>query len=189
MGFAPGWYSDALSALRHPAVRKCALFPGLFVLLICGCKSAPTSLEPKAIPTSAAAFPPRPTVPPPAIKLFHQDNDTYTLTTKPDATDDEISAILYELRDAAHQRTFDSLHLSQAFVDARKPTIWFHVYRGPKCAGEKFTKGKLPCDASYHGAGDYTLGAYGNPAWEDGVLRHADGTETKLWDPDSPTNK
>ena len=158
----------------------------LTVLLIAGCKPAPPA--PKTTDTSAIVyhFPPRPTVPPPAVKLFHQDNDTFTLVTKPDATDDEISAIVWQFRDAARARTFDALHLSQKFVDARKPTVWFHVYRGPKCANEKFTKGNYPCGAKYNGAGDYTLGSYTNPLWDDGVLHHADGTETKLWDPDAP---
>jgi len=157
-------------------------------LLLAGCKPEPHPLKPIAADTSATEyhFPPRPTVPPPAVKLFHQDNDTFTLVTKPDATDKEVSAILWQFRDAARARTFDTLHLSQKFVDDRKPTIWFHVYRGAKCASEKYTKGKLPCEAAYHGAGDYTLGDYTNPLWDDGVLRHSDGTQTKLWNPDAP---
>jgi len=86
---------------------------------------------------------------------------------------------------AAHNKTFDKLHLSQKFIDARKPTVWIHVYRGTKCANEKFTTGKYPCGAKYNGAGDYTLGSYTNPLWDDGVLHLADGTESKLWDPDA----
>ena len=135
---------------------------------------------------NASSYPARPSVAPPAVKLFHQDNDTLTLTTKPDATDAEISAILWELRDAARDRSFDALHLPQKFIDTRKPVVWFHVYRGAKCASEKYAKGPLPCAASYHGAGDFTLGDYKNPQWDEGVLRHADDTETRLWDPDAP---
>jgi len=127
----------------------------------------------------------RPAVPAPAFKVFHQDEDTYTLVTKDDATDDEIEALIWEFRDAARGHSFDKLHLSQAFIDTRKPSIWFHVYRGAKCANEKFVKGKYPCGAKYNGAGDYTLGAYGNPGWDDGVLHGADGSETHLWDPDA----
>jgi len=157
------------------------------VLHLAGCKSAPPAPA-KGTPGTETAYnyPPRPTVNAPAFKLFHQDNDTYTLVTKDNATDDEISALIWEFRDAAHNHSFDALHLSQKFVDARKPTVWVHVYRGSKCASEKYTKGALPCDASYHGAGDYTLGDYKNPQWDDGVLRRADGTEIQLWNPDVP---
>ncbi len=152
--------------------------------VVAGCKGSQPRAS-AAVP-SAASYPARPSVAPPALKLFHQDNDTLTLTTKPDATDSEISAILWEFRDAARDRGFDALHLPQKFIDARKPVVWFHVYRGAKCATEKYAKGPLPCAASYHGAGDFTLGDYKNPQWDEGVLRHPDDTETRLWDPEAP---
>lgn len=154
-------------------------------LITAGCNSKPTPAPAKSV-TTVAQYPARPTVPPPSIKLFHQTADTLTLVTKPDATDDEITAILWQLRDAAHNKAFDSLHLPQSFVDARKPIVWFHIYRGPKCASEKYISGKLPCEASYHGAGDFTFGDYKNPQWTDGELRHPDGSETQLWNPDTP---
>ena len=157
----------------------------LSTILLPGCSS--TSPTPKpTTQTPSYTYPAHPTVPPPAFKVFHQDNDTYTLTTKPDATDPEIAAILWQFRDAAHARTFAALHLDQKFIDARKPSIWFHIYRGPKCAAEKFTKGKYPCGAKYNGAGDYTLGAYNNPQWDDAVLHNPDGTETHLWNSEAP---
>jgi hypothetical protein len=168
----------------QPAMYARALLT-LAMLCASGCKPAPPT--PKAtVETPKSAYPARPTVAPPAFKVFHQDNDTYTLVTKADATDDEIEAIVWQLRDAAHARTFDALHLSQAFVDARQPIVWFHVYRGAKCAGEKFTKGPLPCEASYHGAGDYTFGSYKNPLTDSGVLHRADGVEVQLWDSEAP---
>jgi len=172
----------------HPrSTSLIAVFAAIFSLVLSGCKSAaPPAASQTAATPQAAAFPPRPTVPPPPFKIFHQDSDTYTLVTRPNASDDEIVAILYQLRDAAHAHTFDAIHLSQSFVDARKPIVWFHVYRGAKCASEKYTKGPYPCGASYHGAGDYTLGDYKNPQWDDAVLVHSDGTETHLWDPDAP---
>jgi hypothetical protein len=172
-GFVPCWYRSAPFALVSA------------LLLLTGCQSAPA---PRTSPQPAAttqSFPPRPAVPAPAFKVFHQDNDTYTLITAPNATDGQVAAILYELRDAAEHHSFDSLHLSQAFIDARKPIVWFHVYRGAKCASEKFTKGAYPCGASYHGAGDFTLGDYKNPNWNDAVLFRADGAEVHLWDPDA----
>jgi hypothetical protein len=182
-GFTPGWYIVASSAL--------VLLPIAILLpfLLVGCKSSPAPAAKSAVQETIYHYPPRPTVPPPPVKLLHQDQDTLTLTTKPDATDDEIAAILWQFRDAAHNHTFDTLHLPQKFIDARQPSVWFHVYRGSKCAAEKFIKGKLPCEASYHGAGDYTLGAYKNPQWEDAVLHNADGTETHLWDADAPPTK
>ncbi len=156
----------------------------LLPLLLTGCRSTPPT--PTSRPTPTQAFPPRPITPPLPVKLFHQDNDTLTLTTVPTATDDQIAAILWQFRDAAHTHTFAALNLPQSFIDARKPTVWFHIYRGPKCAAEKYTRGPLPCEASYHGAGDFTLGSYTDPNWADGILRHADDTETKLWNPDAP---
>ena len=48
---------------------------------------------------------------------------------------------------------------------------------------------RCPARRPYHGAGDYTLGDYKNPAWNMGVLRHADGSETQLWNADAPAPK
>ncbi len=176
-GVAPGWFKSAPPALALALFAVCCL----------GCKN---SQLPAKSSSSAAAetyhFAPRPTVAPPAFKVFHQDDDTYTLVTRANATDDEVEAILWQFRDAARAHSFDSLHLSQKFVDTRKPSIWFHVYRGPKCAGEKFAKGEYPCGAKYNGAGDFTLGAYNNPGWNQGVLHHPDGSESQLWDSEAP---
>ena len=173
---------------RLAACDLAAVLVGFVQLLVLtGCKVVqPPATANSSASSSATNYPARPSVAPPAVKLYHQDNDTLTLTTKPDATDAEISAILWEFRDAARDRSFDALHLPQTFVDARKPVVWFHVYRGAKCASEKYTKGPLPCEASYHGAGDFTFGDYKNPQWDEGTLRHADDTETRLWDPDAP---
>ena len=157
------------------------------LLLIClsACKPAPAPVKTTA-EVPGFSYPARPAAAPLPFKMFHQDEDTYTLVTDVKATDPQIAAILWELRDAAHAQAFDRLHLSQNFVDTRKPSIWFHVYRGAKCANEKFVQGKYPCGASYHGAGDYTLGSYTNKLWDDGQLRNADGTQTPLWDSEAP---
>jgi len=156
----------------------------LALSLILGCNSTP---PPAPTPKPAqAATPPRPTVPPPPFKIFHQTADTITLVTKDNATDEEIEAILWQLRDAAHNHSFDKLHIDQKFVDARKPIVWLHIYRGAKCASEKYASGAPPCGGSYHSAGDYTFGDYKNHDWDNGLLRHADDTETPLWNPDAP---
>ena len=179
-GFTPGWYRTHRWRYLTTLAVCCLL------MFFSGCKnSAPSAAPPTSTQPQGSAYPTRPTTVPPAFKVFHQDNDTYTLVTKADASNDEVSALLWQFRDAAHTHTFDALHLSQKFIDARKPTVWFHVYRGARCASEKYTKGPLPCDASYHGAGDYTLGGYKNPAWDNGVLR-VNGAETQLWDSDAP---
>ncbi|MGA8938605.1 MAG: hypothetical protein WB439_05505, partial [Acidobacteriaceae bacterium] len=97
---------------------------------------------------------------------------------------------IYQLRTAAHTHTFDKLGIPQAKVDARDPMVWFHIYRGPKCASEKYTDGKLPCGGSYHATGDYTFGGGPNHQWDDGVLLHhtptGDDQDTKLWNPNAP---
>ncbi len=149
--------------------------------LILGCNSTPA---PK--PTTTTQYPTRPTTPPPPFKLFHATTDSFTLITTPTATDAQIEAIIYQLRDAAHTRTFDKLGIPQQKVDARDPMVWFHIYRGPKCAPEKYTDGKLPCGASYHAAGDYTFGGGPTHQWDDGVLLHDETHQTELWNPNAP---
>jgi hypothetical protein len=156
--------------------------------LIPGCKSTPIATT-KTI-TITTQYPIRPTTQPPPFKLFHQTNDSFTLTTTPTATDTQIASILYQLRAAAHTRTFDALHIPQKLVDARDPMVWFHLYRGPKCAPEKYTDGKLPCGPSYHAAGDYTFGGGAHHDWDSGVLLPKTDSptdhETQLWPPGSP---
>jgi hypothetical protein len=159
------------------------LRPLALVLLLLGCNSTPTT-APKT-DASAVAVPapttPRPTATPAPFKLFHYYNSSFTLITPDNATDDEIAALVWQLRDAARTRTLDKLHLSQKDVDAGT-TTWFHIYRGTKCASEKYTEGKLPCGASYHASGDYT---YSKRVWDKGILLH-DEKETELWNPDAP---
>jgi hypothetical protein len=164
------------------------------ILSLSGCHSTPpptvttatTATTPPTATTQTIQYPPRPTTPPPPFKLFHTTPDSLTLTTTPNATDDQIAAIVYQLHDAAQTHTFDALHLPQKLIDARSPYIWFHIYRGPKCASEKYTHGTLPCGASYHAAADYTLGGFTNRNHDDGALLHGDGQSTPLWSSNQP---
>jgi hypothetical protein len=155
-----------------------------------GCSSKSvhnTSAITTANKPAAIQYPSRPTVPPPPFKLFHTTKDSITLVTSEAATDDQITAILFELHDAAHAHTFDALHVPQKLVDARDPYMWFHIYRGPKCAAEKYAAGAPPCGGSYHAAGDYTLGSFANPNRDDAILFIGpDRTEIHLWNPDKP---
>src|ERR1019366_2178402 len=75
--------------------------------------------------------------------------------------------------------------IPQKQVDADGPTVWFHIYRGAKCAPEKYAPGEPPCGGSYHASGDYTLDTHTNPPWENGVLLHGED-RTSLWDADAP---
>ena len=154
-------------------------------LALLGCKSTPaptTTPAAKPTPAPAATYPPRPTATPAAFKVFHYYNNSFTLTTPDKATDDEIAALVWQLRDATRTHTLDKLKISQKDADAGS-TTWFHIYRGTKCASEKYTTGKLPCEASYHATGDYTYSK--KPVWDRGILLH-DEKETQLWDPDAP---
>jgi hypothetical protein len=177
------------TAPQRPFAR-CAITLALITsFLDLGCKSAPP--PPLAATTkSTLIYPPRPTTQPPPIHLFHQTENSITLTTTPDASNDQIEAILYQLRDAAHNHTFDTLHIPQKLVDARSPNLWFHLYRGPKCASEKYAPGTPPCGPSYHAAGDYTLGSLHDPNWDSAVLLTPSTTddphETQLWPTGSP---
>lgn len=176
-GFTLGWYQDAPLAL---------IFVMSFTLFAVGCNSTPvhttiTTTQPQTR---------RPTTPPPPFKLFHATPDSFTLVTAPTATDDQISAILWQLRDAAHAHTFDHLGIPHKVVDARDPMVWFHLYRGPKCAPEKYTDAKLPCGPSYHAAGDYTFGGGPHHDWDSAALLPKTDSptdhETQLWPPGSP---
>jgi hypothetical protein len=178
-----------LSAFFHAGLffRSCVTV--CILATLSGCKSTPAptaaaTTTPAAAPT--ATFPPRPTITPPPFRVFHTTDNSITLVTDASATDDQIAAILWQLHDAAHNHSFAALHVPQQLVDKRDPMIWFHIYRGPRCASEKYTTGKLPCGPSYHAAGDYTLGSFSNKDRDDAVLLHGDDKQTQLWNPDAP---
>jgi hypothetical protein len=151
-----------------------------------GCKSAPAPSAAPVQPATAAQYPARPSVPPPAFKVFHHNATSITLVTKEDATDKEIESLIWELRDAEHSHALDKLNIDQKWVDARDPIMWFHIYRGAKCASEKYASGTPPCGGSYHAAGEYTVGGFTNHDRDDGVLLQGEDRRTELWNPDSP---
>ena len=158
----------------------------LLPLLLIGCKSAP---PPAPAPTtetaSAATYPARPTPSPAPFKIFHHANSTFTLTVPEKATDDEISALIWQLRDAARTHTFDAIKIPQKEVDADGSNVWFHIYRGTKCAPEKYAPGDPPCGGSYHASGDYTFVPRPAP-WDKGQLFHDQDHPTDLWDSEAP---
>ena len=157
-------------------------------VVLTGCHSTQPATTKAPTHLQAALYPVRPTTPPSAVKLFHKTADSLTLVTDTNATDDQIEALVWQIRDAAHTHTLAKLGPSfkdtQSFVDNNK-TTWFHIYRGAKCAAEKYASGNPPCGGSYHAAADYTFGTPGNPNWDQGTLLH-DEKETLLWDPDAP---
>jgi len=179
-GFAPRWYGTA----------PLALFAAIIWLasLVTGCKSAPTQPTLSTLPNYAKVSNVviRPTVPPPPFKLFHQTPGFLTLVTADNATDDQIEAILWQLRDAAKAHTFDALHIPQKLIDARDPVVAIHIYRGTKCAAEGYANGAPPCGPSYHAAGDFTFGGFTNPNRTDGVLHQDPTHDITLWNPDTP---
>jgi len=168
-------------------LRICAL---ALPLLLLGCKSAPAPATPAAAPapTPAAVYPARPAGAPAPFKVFHHANSSFTLVVNDKATDDQIAALVWQLRDAARTHSFDAIHLPQKQVDADGKTVWFHIYRGTKCASEKYGSGAPPCGASYHAAADYTFDTHTTPPWDKGSLLHTadDPHPTQLWDPDMP---
>lgn len=177
-GVAPGWYSS-----RRWRFAAIAGIVACVLIATSGCKSSSKiAPETEAAKTNGVVYPARPTIAPPSFKIFHQTLLAFTLVTKENATDDEIAALIWQLRDAAHTSTFDKLHISQKAVDKRDPNIGFNIYRGSKCASEKFAE-KPPCGASYHAAGDYTFGSYSRKDWDDGRVLHTDGSSIELWDP------
>ncbi len=118
--------------------------------------------------------------------LLHQTPDSLTLVVPETTTDTQLAALLYQLRDAAQSHTFDRLHIPQKLVDARDPKLWFHIYRGPKCATEKYTTAAYPCGPSYHAAADFTLGSFTHPNRTEATLNQDETHQTELWNPDTP---
>jgi hypothetical protein len=176
-----------LSTARHrrlPYFAFAVATACLATSLGCSSKSPAPSPTASTGPT-AQTYPARPVTPPPAFKLFHQTSDSLTLVTKDNATDDEIEAIVWQLHDAAHAHIFDALHIPQTFIDKRDPIVFIHIYRGTKCAAEKYAAGNPPRGGSYHAAGDYTLGSFKNPNRDDGVLLHDENHQIELWNPDA----
>jgi len=154
-----------------------------------GCESASapnTAPVQTATATATVEYPARPSVAAPEFKVFHHDASSITLVTKENATDTEIESLIWKLHDAARAHSFDKLKIEQKWVDARDPMMWFHIYRGSKCASEKYAGGTPPCGGSYHAAGDYALGGFSNRDRDDGVLLEGDGRSTQLWNPDAP---
>ena len=172
-----------LRGRSYASIAKTSVMIGLVAIsALLGCSTQKTTTK---NPTPATThYPTRPTTPPPPFKLFHQSPDTLTLTTTESASNTQIAALIYQLRDAANTHTFDSIHLPQSVIDARAPIIWFHIYRGPKCASEKYAA-KLPCGPSYHAAGEFTLGSFHNPNRTDGELNLDENHTTALWNPDT----
>lgn len=158
---------------------------------LAGCKSTSVPAPAPSTPLVAKrTYPPRPSVAPPAFKVFHITENSITLVAPEDATDDQVAAIIWQLHDAARTHSFDKLHIpqqAQQVIDNRDPMVWFHIYRGAKCASEKYTTGKLPCGPSYHAAGEYTLGSFSNKDHDDGVLLHGEDNQVELWDPNAGT--
>jgi hypothetical protein len=185
---------DKLGVLTHVVSRhrvslaSFALSASVAALLLLGCNTTHTTTTSTITTTQASSqYSPRPTIPAPPFKLFHQTPEgSFTLVTAPTATDQQIAAIIFQLRDAAHTRTFDKLGIPQTKVDARDPMVWFHIYRGPKCASEKYTDSKLPCGDHYNASGDYTFGGGPNHQWDDGVILHGEDHQTELWNPNAP---
>ena len=156
--------------------------------LVSGCKTVTPSNSTAALVTTPAAtaqYPPRPTDAPPSLKDFHHDASSITLVTKDNVSDAEIEAIIWELRDAAQAHSFDKIGVPQKLVDTSDPIVFFHIYRGSKCASEKYTSGALPCGASYHAAGEFTLGSFSNHDRADGALLQDENHQTELWNPDT----
>lgn len=154
-----------------------------------GCSKAPVH-EPHPAAKSGVLYPAQPAVAAPPFKLFHHTANTFTLVTAPNASDGQIEALLYQLRDAAQHHSFDKLGIPQRLVDARDPIDWFYVYRGTQCATEKYASGKPPCGASYHAAGAFTYGDFKNHERTEALLLHntntqGDGAETPLWNADT----
>jgi len=156
--------------------------------IIAGCKSAPAPSAAPVHQLEAPLYPVRPSIAVPEFKVFHHDASSITLVTKENATDAEIESLIWELHDAERAHSFGKLKIDQKWVDARDPMMWIHIYRGSKCASEKYASGTPPCGGSYHAAGDYTVGGFTNRDRDDGVLLQAEDRQTQLWNPDAPEN-
>src|ERR1035438_8150455 len=83
----------------------------------------PPPPPPATHPPPAATYPARPATPPAPFKLFHHANSSFTLVVKETASDDAISSLVWQLRDAARTHTFDALHIPQKQVDSDRKSV------------------------------------------------------------------
>ena len=91
----------------------------IICLVAAGCKSASPPASPATgSPATAVTYPTRPATAPEAFKIFHHGNSSFTLTVNDKATDDQLSALVWQLRDAARTHSFDTIHIPQKQVDA-----------------------------------------------------------------------
>jgi hypothetical protein len=130
----------------------------LLPLLLIGCKSAPCPrAHPRTDTTPAATYPSRPTTPPAPSKSSTTPtppSPSPSHPKRPPTTKSPPSSGNSATPPAPTPSTNSKSPRKQ--VDADGSTVWFHIYRGPKCAPEKYAPGEPPCGASYHAAGDYT---------------------------------
>lgn len=152
---------------------------------LAGCNSAPAPVPPTKEPVKpVVTYPARPSVAPAAFTVLHfnPDTSTFTLIAKEDATDDELIATVWQLRDAARSGSLETLKIKTPAGNDLRTSI----YRGKKCATEKYAPGAPPCGGSYHGAADYTMSKLPGKVWDKGLLHRADGKDIELWDTDAP---
>ncbi len=140
----------AMSLGKSGILRRSRLAPQssafTAALLLAGCKSTPPA--PNRTPCAASGpLPGSPDRSPPSFKVFHHDASSITLVTKGrrNRCRDRSPHLA-----ASRRRAHAHLRHAQDQPEAgrrRDHKIWFHIYRGSKCASEKYADGPPPCGA------------------------------------------
>ena len=96
----------------------------------------------------------------PVFTVLYQDKSLVTMTVPPKTSDEEVSNLIWLLRDAAHSRSLASIGISETLVESRDPIVTFEIYRNAKCAPEHYGKGKRPCGEADHDSAFYMFGNF-----------------------------
>ena len=149
-------------------------------MLVLGCKETPSTPEPMRSeqPSQApenASHEAAPQVVAPAFTVTHHEDGLATLVVSKKSSDAELERLIWDLRLAFRDRTFNTKGISQTLVDERSPAMSFQIYRGPRCSEENRSKGARTCGSHMHDAATYLLGSFASRDSESATLYHGDG--------------
>ena len=123
-------------------------------------RARPTPCSFNAYPVSIH-LPPRPTAITTALRRLPTTDNSITLVTGSPMppTTRSLPSLVSPRRRVAQTTPSSALHISQQLVDKRDLMIWFHIYRGPKCAAKSTPPANSPAAPATTPPADYTPAA------------------------------
>ncbi len=153
-------------------------------------------------PSSATSAPARvtgPTTPPPAFRLYRFKFDEkigasiISYVAPPNTTDDQIKSLVWLFREKVRSQKFRDISINQPTSSNFGKRGYLQgilsIYRGEKCAGEKFSDAEGPCGDGDHDAAYYQWGVFGDnpnngidPTKDEAGIRLASGNMITVFD-------